>query len=206
MNYTNKFRPGRTISWSQFATVILLLLAFSAGLHASELFYVYTDRHGKTIMEDRLSDDARRYGYKIVNASGVTLQSVGAEPAATLGGKKRLSSNNDWMLLQSYSKEDEIVAAKKRRLTSIKGMIEIASSNMSTFQKNLDQMQERRTQLDASAPNIAKLDKDIATVQNQVKQFREQVAKLTDDYELTGRRFDEDLKRFKELRQSLHAK
>jgi hypothetical protein len=85
-------------------------------------------------------------------------------------------------------------------------MIDIASSNMLTFQKNLDQMLERRAQLDASAPVVAKLDIDIANIKNQVKQFSEQVARLTTEHEQAGQHFDADLKRFKELQKSLRAK
>lgn len=107
----------------------------------------------------------------------------------------------DKALLLSYSSEKEIDLARDRNLVATQSQIDGAQLRIKSVQSRLDGL---RTQSDvyvkSKKPIPADLNTEIAHAEAEIKKHQDSMAKSRQDFETIKARFEEDKKRFRELK------
>ena len=129
------------------ALVMLLSVSFCANLFAAQ-FYVYKDKHGRTHIEDSVTGEAARYGYKIVNDNGMTLKKVAsiavheekAKKVQIAGesrrdGERRKQRQEE--LRNRFSSLEEIREMGNKKIIGFQVQIDTTLSYIKSFEENL---------------------------------------------------------------------
>lgn len=115
--------------------------------------------------------------------------------------RKKEQKRRDTILLNTFTTERDINLAKKQRIDAIVGLIEITNSNTKSLQANLDEVQKQAADYERAGetPPAEVLD-EIAAIKRQIADNEEFVAKKKKDIDAIDKRFEADLKRFRELK------
>lgn len=115
--------------------------------------------------------------------------------------RKKEQKRRDTVLLNTFTTERDINIARKRRVDAIVGLIEITNSNTKSLQANLDEVQKRAADFERAGETPPKdvLD-EMAAIKRQIADNEEFVAKKKKDIDAINKRFEADLKRFRELK------
>ncbi|MDX1811795.1 MAG: amino acid--tRNA ligase-related protein, partial [Gammaproteobacteria bacterium] len=95
------------------------LILISVNVFAENLYYIYKDNKGRTFIEDTVTPNHAKYGYRIVNSQGATLQVVPGTLEKQREEKKRLAHkktkkphkkehSKDEYLLRTFVDEEDI--------------------------------------------------------------------------------------------------
>lgn len=126
-----------------FQAVVLALCGLSTIADAGQI-YRYRNDQGVLVINDRVPPKYAGKGYDVLSPSGRVLQSVLPQQTAEQGagvqsdGANLQQQRDDEMLLRSYSRVDELKAARDRRLRQVAREIEIIDANLDKSKKLLD--------------------------------------------------------------------
>ena len=183
----------------------LCLLSLFSVADAERVFYVYKDRTGNTVMEDRVPPELMHRGYNIVNANGVTLKVVPPEKKKVKKVEKRRFdasslSASDLLLLRSYSSVQDIETARDSRITQIHEIINSTISHALAFERNLGDMKFRHEQLTAAGELVSpKLLADIRLIEGRIAESRSYIARKESESDQLFKQYENDISRFKQL-------
>lgn len=182
--------------------VVLSLCCVNA--FAQEIFYVFTDKNGNTIMQDTLPPEYINKGYRIVNASGVTIKIVAPNTLSGQGGGKRSRQDDlqeqDLVLLQTYASVSEIEEIREKRVASVEDIIKLTQTHNEAFLRNLTSLFELQGSLRKNGEDVSdKLKQDIADVQQHIETNNIYIQKKRDEQRRLRDKFNGDINRFKVL-------
>lgn len=144
-----KQKPLRLIDvrFLWIAIIMLLSVSFCTSLFAAQ-FYVYKDKNGRTHIEDSVTGEAAKYGYKIVNDNGMTLKKVAsiavhekkAREIKVAGesyrdGEIRKQRQNE--LRSRFSSLEEIREMGNKKIIGFQVQIDTTLSYIQSFEDNL---------------------------------------------------------------------
>lgn len=114
--------------------VVLLSVSFCTTLFAAQ-FYVYKDKYGRTHIEDSVTGEAAKYGYKVVNDNGMTLKKVAS---IAVQEKKAMK-----IKVAGDSRRDSEIRKQRRdelryRFGSLEEIREIGNKKIIGFQVQID--------------------------------------------------------------------
>jgi hypothetical protein len=192
--------------------VLLACAAALAGPAAAQKLYKYTDANGNVVYSDKLPASAAGKPSEQLNRQGtVTKRNEGALTAEQLAAKEaerkrkleediaaKEEKRKNMALLNTYSSEQDISDARARATKANAEAVEEA-------QKKLADAQKRQKELASEAefyvkkPMPAKLKQDIQVNDAAIVSHSELLEKKKKEIDAINAKYDEDLRRYREL-------
>ncbi|NGP53417.1 DUF4124 domain-containing protein [Thioalkalivibrio sp. XN8] len=174
-------RPGRR--WLAFAAAAVLALAAGDALAAGGKIYRWVDENGKVHFGDAIPPEYSRQQHEIVDPRGVrTIVNEQREPAPA-------RSDRDRALLATYGTVEEIEEIRDRRTGFLDAQNEVARDR-------LNGLRIRRQELEGSETAV----NELATVNQRIGEYEEEIARRSTEIERIRSDFEEDIRRFRELK------
>jgi len=192
--------------------VVLCALLLAAPAAAQKL-YKYTDPvTGKTVYTDKVPTDAAGKANEELSRQGTVLKRNDAaltpEQAAARDAerKRRLEEDvaakeekrKNMALLNTYSTEKDIDEARTRALKANEDAIKDAERKLAEAQKR-QQVLATEAEFYAKRPMPAHLKQDIQTNEVELKSQAELLDKKKKDADVINAKYDEDLRRYRDL-------
>ncbi len=175
-------------------SLVLSTQAWAAGIHK------WVDDKGVThygdVEQQREGAAKNRTTTEVDNKAQEEEAAKKREAEKKEGERKR----RDKALLESYSSAEEIDLARDRNLQSGKLMIDSAQPRIKSVQGRLDGLRKQAAAVAKTKPVPADLTRDIKAAEAEIAQLQGNVAKYKQDMDATRARFEDDKKRFRELR------
>jgi hypothetical protein len=194
----------------------LVALALAAGPADAQKLYKWVDKNGQVHYGDKVPPEYAEQDRDVLNKSGVKVGSEqGAETAeearARVAAEQQKAAaaeqaRRDRMLLSTYQNPAEIELLRARRLDQIDAQVMLQEQSLANLKKR---RAEQLKQASRYAPKNTKPDAPplpeglAADIERSAAEIRVQDANLRKKREeraAVNRKFDDDLKRFKELR------
>ncbi len=125
------------------------------------------------------------------------------ETAARAAEEKRKNEKQaayDRVLLDSYLKEEEIVAARDRKLSSIDASIELTNSTIDKLEQKLKKEETlAANQQKGKQPSTAN-DKDVESLKKQIESRKSYITARQEERKKTELEYESYLNRFRELK------
>lgn len=188
--------------------------AGNTGSKPSGKLYRWVDEKGQVHYSDKIPPEYAGQQRDVLNNQGVKKQTIeGAKTPEQLAEEARQAklqeeekqraeeqARRDRILLSTYTTEDEITMARDGKVAALDTYIKVTNSRVDKLKAQLDALRKRAEQTDASTPAGAKLQKDIAHTEQQIRENEGYVeAKHREQDELRAR-FEQDLQRYRELK------
>ena len=145
---------------------------------------------------------------EIVNERGIVIEVIEAaktkeQLAKEAAERRRLAEQKrrDQILLNTFTTERDIELARKSRVQAIESIIAITNSNTRSLKASLAKVQKRAADFERAGEEPPKeLFEEMDSLKRQIQDNEEFVAKKQRDIIALEKRFDADLKRFRELK------
>jgi len=146
---------------------------FVKQVHAGQLFYVYKDKQGRTHIEDSIPGEFTKYGYKIVNDSGITIKEIPsvATKREKANAKKRRSEEKrakdaqrekDQILLRRFTGLEDIRETGNKKILALQSQIDVTREHVIAFEKNLGELESQAENLRNNSKRVS--DKDLRSI------------------------------------------
>jgi hypothetical protein len=196
----------------------LLLLAGLPMLAQAEI-YICKDASGKTLTSDRPIPECQDRKVRVLGTNGMTQREIGPplteeqklqrqaeeekrKAAAAVADEQR---RQDRALLARYSKESDIEVARGRAVEPVNDQIKREEVSIATAEKNLTQARaEAAAQPKGKVPS--NLQRKIDDLGQQIADSKKIIGERKDEIAQINARFDQSVKRFRELTGSKTAK
>jgi Domain of unknown function (DUF4124) len=194
-------------------TLILLACAAAlAGPAAAQKLYKYTDANGKVVYTDKMPADATGKPNEQLNRQGtVTKRNEGAltpEQIAAKEAERKRKLDEDMAakeekrkniaLLNTYSSEQDISDARARAIKANADAVEEANRKLAEAQKREKEL-AGEAEFYQKKPMPAKLKQDIQVNRAAIASHAELLDKKKKEIESINAKYDEDLRRYREL-------
>ena len=182
----------------------------------SQKLYRWVDKSGQVHYGDKVPPEYADQDRDILDKSGLK---VGHEPGAETPERTRQReaqeraaaqaeerARRDRMLLQTYQDPEEIGLLRARRIDQIDAQLTIQEQSLATLKARRDQQlaQARRYAPRSTKPDAPPLPEglaaDLEQSESDIRVQEENLQRKREERAAVNRKFDEDLKRFNELR------
>ena len=186
---------------------LVLAACVSGSVLAEQSFYVYRDHGGRQHMGDTVPGEFVRYGYRIVNGRGVTIETVApqqARPATVATPSSAGLSDGDKTLLRTFHSEEDIEYSRQNKLTFLQQQINFTRNNLDLLRGNLQALDEHKKMHKPTEGDVFKhlheQEADIEQVRNQIRENELRLKSQTDEIRRVNTQFDASLARFRKLK------
>lgn len=115
--------------------------------------------------------------------------------------EKAARKRKDLILLQTYTKEEDLLLARKQNLRAVEGIIDITNSNTKTLEENLKVLEKRAADYERSGEQPSKdLLADMQSLRTQIKDNQDFISKKVLAKKKIEEKFDADLERYRKLK------
>jgi len=182
-----------------FLTLFSVLL--SSQLFASQVFYIYEDKIGRTHIVDSIPGEALKYGYRVVSDKGVTLQEVPslasqikkAKAAERLTKAQRADMakrKRNEKLLRRFTSLEDIRETGNKKILALQSQIDITNNYIKSYAKNLSLLEKQASILsedlkpasDRELQAIERLKENIRNNKKYVEQRQQEQHKVRDEF------------------------
>ncbi|MGB5306768.1 MAG: DUF4124 domain-containing protein [Gammaproteobacteria bacterium] len=193
----------------------LLLILNSAVVLAG--MYKWVDEQGKTHYGDSVPPQYSKQQRKSINDQGRTVKVYEAAKtpeeraefrrleAIRLAKetKRKEREHQDRILLATYSSEDDLLAARDGKLSSLDSLMQLTTRRIQSLQTRLERLAEDAAEYERSGKALPKtLTHQIDTVRNQIQDNESFMLEKQREYDEITLRFEIDLTRLRELKQA----
>ncbi|WP_417516054.1 DUF4124 domain-containing protein [Marinobacter sp.] len=198
----------RLIAFSATASALLLTLGIAT--HAEAGMYRYTDETGQVVISNTIPQQATKRGYDILNSNGRVVEVIPPAPTedeilAREAEKQRqaelaIQREKDAQLLKRFSHPDQAIRAMHRKLSELRGLIQLKRGNISVISSQLDSEQSRAANMERSGQKIpdATLDK-IRRLESQIRDIEREISWQTQETDALIQSFEDDIKRLEKV-------
>ncbi len=109
----------------------------------------------------------------------------------------------DQMLLATFTTEQDLIDARKRKLSAIDATIEITNATITSLNRKLAGMKQKAAQLErggSAAPD--ELKEDMASLEKQIANKQQYIETQNQEKTAVAAQYDADLARYRELKQN----
>ncbi|MGD8524953.1 MAG: hypothetical protein PVJ63_01795 [Thioalkalispiraceae bacterium] len=201
---------------SRYLTLSLIVISLLAPLSASQAAVkCWKNKEGVRECGQAVPPEYSQQRIEILNSKGVVVKVI--ERAKTpeeleefrrqeklrkaREREKAAQKRRDLILLQTYTTEKDLLLARKQNLRAVEGIISITNSNTSTLKENLKVLEKRAADFERAGEQPPEdLLKDMENLKSQIRDNEEFISKKVQALQETEKKFDADLKRFRELK------
>ncbi len=184
------------------------LLFLSATATAGSRIKCWVNKDGVRECGQIVPPEYAQQRIEIINERGIVVEVIEAaksreQLAKEAAERRRLAEQKrrDEILLNTFTTERDIELARKSRIQAIESIIAITNSNTRSLKSNLTRIQKRAADFERAGEEPPKeLFEEMESLKRQIKDNEEFVAKKQRDIIDLEKRFDADLKRFRELK------
>jgi len=180
-------------------------------LFAGELYYVFKDRSGNTLIQDSIPAAYVHQGYRIINEQGLTIRTVPsvkeqrrlaniASSRKTAAKERAKQQKEDEMLLASFSNVDQIREAGNKKILSIQGQIDITLKHIKAFEKNLAELQAQAIEFAKRPGGITQAEvEEVQKVKTSIVRNREFIVRQREEQHKLRQEYVEYIERYQAL-------
>jgi len=188
-----------------------LVLLTTSNLLAEELYYIYKDNKGRTYIEDSISANHAKYGYRIVNSQGATLKVVPSTHTKQRKEDRRRKRSEaayardkqkrrDEYLLRTFVDVDDIRETGNKKIMAIQTQIDTTNEHIKAFEINLSQLEAQIEKADRSGKEITQRDVDnIKRIKDSIAQNRSFARRKAKEQKDIRKEYIDYIERFKAL-------
>jgi len=194
--------------------LILLPALLSGGEALAERIYKWVDETGEIQYGDRVPPQYATTERSVINDQGRTVKvyeapkspEEKAEAQAFLkqqAEEKKVADQQvvrDHSLLSTYSSEEDMLLTRDSKVSSVETLIQLTNSRLDSMQKRLNELTSEAAEFERSGKKLP------GGLVNQMKSIREQILQneafvktKENEKEQIASKFDEDIKRYREL-------
>ncbi|MFL0797819.1 MAG: hypothetical protein K6L73_10075 [Cellvibrionaceae bacterium] len=201
------------------ATVALLALLSTPAAFAKDysgpVYYKYTDSKGNQVITRTLPPEAIKLGYDIYNAKThghlENIERAPTEDEVEERNRRRLETERlqkwDTALLRKYSRPQEIIDAKERRMELLEGTLTVLTGNLSSTSEQIKTQQARAANIERKGRDVPE---HIITLIDDLKKLREdqknKIEIRENERKAIAAEFDRDYERFVKIKQKMAKK
>ena len=193
---------------------ILLPALLSGGQVLAERIYKWVDEDGKTQYGDRVPARYSTVERSVMNDQGRTVKVYEAaktpeEKAAAKALEKKKAQEkklaeqqavHDHSLLSTYSSEEDMLMARDSKIASVETLIQLTNSRLDSMQKRLNELTNDAAEFERSGKKLPQgLVNQMKNIKDQIEHNEEFMKNKQNEKKGIARRFDEDIKRYREL-------
>ncbi len=192
---------------------IFLLFLYPLALQAATegIFYIYQDNNGHTFIEDSISANHAKYGYRVVSSQGITIKKVPSVHEQKRRNEKRRKRINeqtaartqraaDEVLLHSFVDENDIRETGNKKIMAIQNEIEITNNHIFAFENNLRQLEAQIHKADLAGHDVTQNQiEDIRRIKNNIEQNKSFITRKIKQQEKIREQYIEFMQRFSKL-------
>jgi len=194
--------------------LILLLALLSGGKVLAERIYKWVDETGEIQYGDRVPPQYATTERSVINDQGRTIKvyeaaktpEEKAEAQALVkqqAEEKKLTEQQvlrDHTLLSTYSSEEDMLMARDNKVASVETLIQLTNSRLDSMQKRLNGLTNDAAEFERSGKKLPEgLVNQMKNLKEQIEHNEDYVKAKQKEKELIASKFDEDIKRYREL-------
>jgi hypothetical protein len=180
--------------------------------------YKWRDGQGNLHYDDALPDDALKYGYDVINPSGIVVKHVDrprtAEELATdkataekTAAAKRAQDDQlrkDQQMLAAYPTEQDLQSAQREQLAVIDQTVEATQASLQNQEKSLSEMLAHAADLDRTGkPVPTVLQQQIDTLRISIEKQKAYIAGKHAEKDSSAKRFEAELAHYRDVQARL---
>ncbi|MDQ1363187.1 MAG: hypothetical protein QG652_1048 [Pseudomonadota bacterium] len=196
--------------------IIFILVLSGLAATAQAALNKWTDEKGQVHYGDEVPDEYRNQKRAVLNEQGVVVKDVksqeqierekqekaaidSARNAKLIESKKQ--ELRDRVLLDTFTTERDIEIARNDRVSAVDSQIQLAESNIKDGERKMKELNERISLLEKSGREVPEnLYKEKNSISHQLENNFKYVESKQEERKEINRKFEEDLKRFRELK------
>lgn len=176
-------------------------LTLQAPAAAADL-YRWLDNKGEVHYGDRIPPQYVNQGYKVINEKGDTVQVVtpAGQETSRDEGKVVQQTARDRTLLTTFGSEEEIIAARDRKLAEIDDLIASTREMIRLQEQNYRQLTKDAGDHERRGEKVpAALAEEMSATKRKVEHHQNSIGRYQNDRKEAAARFEADLARYREL-------
>ncbi|SEP96602.1 protein of unknown function [Ectothiorhodospira magna] len=196
--------------------ILMAALAVAAISPANGQVYRWEDERGQTHISDVPPPYSTRYDREIIDRRGLVIQrleraktaeEIAAEQAEqarqdALSQARAEQARADWILLQSFGSEQELLHARDDRISLIDANISITQEKLDNLHDQVRQLEARiQPQIAAGQPAPEGATEQLDSLGRQIRLQAQYLEQRSQERDRVTARFEQDLIRFRALRQ-----
>ena len=185
------------------------MLLASSSAHAADL-YRWQDDEGNVHYTDRVPPQYVKQGYRVISEQGLTIQTIKStdEEAAEQGKKPAQISKEqalkDRRLLMTYGSEEEIIAARERKLADVQSLIELGQETVSLLEVQFRQLAKQAGDYEKQGKAIPEsLLTQVAATRRKISKYEIHLKENKTGLETIKSNYDSDLQRYRQLKSAV---
>ncbi len=190
---------------------ILFGLLVTSIISASDVYYVFKDKNGNTLIQDSIPAEYVHQGYRIINEQGLTLRTVpsvkeqqrlanAAKHRRTVEKEREKKRKEDDMLLASFSNIEQIREAVNKKILVIQVQIDVTLNHIKTFEKNLLELQAQAIEFAKRPGGITKAEVDeVQRIKTSIVRNREFIVRQREEQQNLRQEYMEYITRYRFL-------
>jgi Domain of unknown function (DUF4124) len=210
-NYDDMKHPHRHLYLS---CLILLPALLSGGEVLAEHIFKWIDENGEIQYGDRVPPQYATKERSVIDDQGRTVKVYEAakspeEKAAAQAlvkqqaAEKKLTDQqavHDHSLLSTYSSEEDMLMARDGKVASVETLIQLTKSRLDSMEKRLNELTNDAAEFERSGKKLPEgLVDQMKNLKDQIQHNEDFLKAKQKEKELIASKFDEDIKRYREL-------
>lgn len=198
-----------------YLTAALILASMSSYAALNK----WVDEHGKVHYGDRVPSQYLKKDRQILSEQGVVVRRIEAkkteeqlqeeqkskskesEAARKKMIEDRKKALRDRVLLETFTTERDLVIARDDRIGAVDSQIQLTESNIKDQEKKLEAVRKQITDIEKSGREVPEnTRKEVVSVSRQLETYYQYVENKNIERNEIMKKFDEDIKRFRELK------
>ena len=198
-----------------FIPCLVLLTALLPGSEVlAERIYKWIDENGEIQYGDSVPPQYSTTERSVMNDQGRTVkvyeaaktpeQKAAAQVLLQQQAEERKRAEQqaivDHSLLSTYTSEEDMLMARDSKLASVETLIQLTNSRLESMQKRLNELTNDAAEFERSGKKLPEgLVNQMKNTREQIQQNEEFVKNKENEKQEIARKFDEDIKRYREL-------
>ena len=194
--------------------LILLPTLLSGGKVLAERIYKWVDENGEIQYGDRVPPRYATTERSEMNNQGQTVkvyeapmtpeEKAEAQALVTKQAREKKIAEQqavrDHSLLSTYSSEEDMLLARESKVASVETLIQLTNSRIDSMQKRLGELTNDAAEFERSGKKLPEgLVNQMKNLKEQIERNEEFLKTKQEEKEQIASKFDEDIKRYREL-------
>lgn len=201
---------------------LLMVLVFASALPVQAKMYKWEDADGNVHFGDRMPAQYLNKGHQELNAQGAVMEEHEAVVVKTeeekqeelrleriekqrqkiAEDKAQEQAKEDRVLLDTYTTERDLIAARDARLDAVDSQLQLSESIIEDTERKLDLAEKQVTVIEASGKEVPQnISEKVNSERRQLQTYRKAAAGHHKRKEQINQQFEDYIARFRELKE-----